>query len=76
MDIQPTRWFTPWRGVGKINSPNKKDSSVITKQQTLNDESLETVMCEVEAILNNRPLTASSGDPMTWNHLRPITYCS
>ncbi len=25
----------------------------ITKQQTLNDESLETVMCEVEAILNN-----------------------
>ena len=42
----------------------------VTKQQTLDDESLHTVMCEVEAILNSRPLTAVSSDP---NDLEPLT---
>lgn len=42
----------------------------ITRQQNLDDESLETVMCEVEAILNNRPLATTSGDP---NDLEPLT---
>lgn len=48
----------------------KKVLLSITKQQTLDDEGLETVMCEVEAILNNRPLTAASSDP---NDLEPLT---
>jgi hypothetical protein len=43
-------------------------------EQTLNDESLHTLMCEVEAIINGRPLTKVSDDPrdgeaLTPNHL-------
>ena len=36
----------------------------------LSDDSLQTLMCEVEAILNNRPLTPLSNDP---NDLDPLT---
>ncbi|XP_059907162.1 uncharacterized protein LOC132457130 [Gadus macrocephalus] len=52
-----------------IRSLKKVLLSVI-KQQILDDESLTTVMCEVEAILNNRPLTTVSDDP---NDLEPLT---
>ncbi|XP_035988684.1 uncharacterized protein LOC118561046 [Fundulus heteroclitus] len=46
----------------------------ITNQQVLDDEGLHTVLCEVEAILNDRPITPSSEDPndleaLTPNHL-------
>ncbi|XP_014882368.1 uncharacterized protein LOC106943577 [Poecilia latipinna] len=46
----------------------------ITNQQVLDDEGLHTVFCEVEAILNDRPITPSSEDPndlevLTPNHL-------
>lgn len=46
----------------------------ITNQQVLDDETLHTVFCEVEAILNDRPITPSSDDPndveaLTPNHL-------
>lgn len=46
----------------------------ITKQQVLDEESLQTVLCEVETILNDRPLTVVSDDvkdpePLTPNHL-------
>lgn len=46
----------------------------IVKQQTLDDESLQTAMCEVEAIMNSRPITTVSEDPndleaLTPNHL-------
>ena len=42
--------------------------------QTLDDESLPTLMCEVESIVNNRPITKVSSDPsdleaLTPNHL-------
>ncbi|XP_059918445.1 uncharacterized protein LOC132465721 isoform X2 [Gadus macrocephalus] len=41
---------------------------------TNHDEALQTVFCEAEAILNDRPITTSSGDPndieaLTPNHL-------
>lgn len=44
------------------------------KQQALDDEGLQTALCEVEAILNDRPITTVSGDPndleaLTPNHL-------
>ena len=44
------------------------------KEQTLDDEGLTTLMCEVEATVNGRPITKSSDDPsdaeaLTPNHL-------
>lgn len=54
----------------------RKVLSGLTNEQPmhLNDENLSTLMCEVESILNNRPLTAVSSDPgdleaLTPNHL-------
>ena len=32
----------------------------LAKQQSLSDESLETLFCEVEAIINSRPITRVS----------------
>ncbi|XP_061159982.1 uncharacterized protein LOC133170834 [Syngnathus typhle] len=48
----------------------KRILSSITNQQSLDDEGLVTVMCEVESILNSRPLTTVSSDP---NDLEPLT---
>ena len=46
---------------------------LLSVKLTKDDESLITVMCEVEAILNNRPLTTVSDDP---NERWPqTTYC-
>ncbi|KAJ8364798.1 hypothetical protein SKAU_G00136290 [Synaphobranchus kaupii] len=52
----------------------KKILYSITKEQTLDDESLQTALCEVEAIINDRPITVVSEDakdpePLTPNHL-------
>ena len=43
----------------------------ITDEQTLNDETLNTLMCEVEMILNNRPITPVSDDINDLRVLRP-----
>ena len=45
-------------------------SIMMEHPRSLNDEVLSTVFCEVEAIMNNRPLTPVSCDP---NDLRPLT---
>ncbi|XP_037631889.1 uncharacterized protein LOC119491753 [Sebastes umbrosus] len=44
------------------------------KQQPLDDECLQTLLCEVEAIINSRPITRVSNDPddleaLTPNHI-------
>lgn len=39
------------------------------KLQTLDEESLHTVLCEAEAIINSRPITKASTDP---NDLEPL----
>ena len=44
--------------------------SSVLRQQTLDDDGLHTVLCEVEAILNDRPITQLSNDP---NDLEPLT---
>jgi hypothetical protein len=49
-------------------------SGQFLKQQTVDDEYLTTIMCEVESIMNSRPLTKVSDDSndleaLTPNHL-------
>ena len=47
--------------------------TALLKEQPLrlNDEHLNTLLCEVEGILNNRPLTEQSNDPHDYNALTP-----
>ncbi len=57
----------------QIRSVRKIFRSVL-KEQTLTDESMHTFLCEVEAIMNDRPLTTATDDPtdlepLTTNHL-------
>ena len=49
----------------------RKILSAILKQYVLTDEMLLTIMCEVEAIINGRPLTTMSGDPRDMEPLTP-----
>ncbi len=46
----------------QIHNIRKVLTSVL-KQQNLDDEGLQTVSCEVEAIVNDRPITKTSDDP-------------
>ncbi len=39
-------------------------------QQVLDEEGLYTILCEVEAIMNDRPITKASDDP---NDLEPLS---
>ena len=41
----------------------RKVLNALTKDQELDDEILTTLMCEVEANVNNRPITKVSDDP-------------
>ncbi|XP_072020456.1 uncharacterized protein [Amphiura filiformis] len=46
----------------------------VIKEQILTDDSLHTLLCEIEAIVNSRPLTNAPGEvsdlePLTPNHL-------
>ena len=41
----------------------RKVLNALTKDQELDDERLTTLMCEVEANVNNRPITKVSDDP-------------
>lgn len=43
----------------------------LMKEQSLDDEGLTTLMCEVESIVNGRPITKSSDDPSDSEALTP-----
>eukprot|EP00795_Rhopilema_esculentum_P017675 gene17675-9329_t len=45
--------------------------NAILRNQTVDDEGLHTLLCEVEAILNARPLTKVSDDPQDLNAITP-----
>ena len=45
--------------------------SSLLKQQTLDDEGLATLACEIESIMNGRPITSVSDDPMDIETLTP-----
>jgi hypothetical protein len=52
----------------------RKVFNALIKEQTMDDEGLSTLMCEVESIVNGRPITKVSDDPkdleaLTPNHL-------
>ena len=54
-----------------IRSTRKILYSILREQgNTIDDETLSTVFCEAESILNNRPLTTTSNDP---NDMLPLT---
>lgn len=48
----------------------RKIMNAILREQTLTDESLQTLFCEIEAIMNGRPLTNLTDDP---SDLTPLT---
>lgn len=54
----------------RIISMVRKVLSTALRQQCLDDEGFRTVLCEVEAILNYRPIMKLSDDP---NDLEPLT---
>ena len=58
-------WEREIRSIRKI-----LNSMILERPHRLTDESLRTLMCEAESILNNRPLTYLSDDP---RDMRPLT---
>ena len=56
----------------QIKSARKILWSILSEQKLrLNDENLYTVMCEVESVLNSRPLTPMSSDISDFDALTP-----
>ena len=49
----------------------RKVIKAVTNEQTLDDEGISTLMCEVEAIVNGRPITKLSDDPRDMEPLTP-----
>ena len=49
----------------------RKVMKALLKEHVLDDEGLRTLMCEVESIVNGRPITKVSDDPRDCNALTP-----
>ncbi len=70
MGLQQSSCFPLAWSLGASNLYSKEDTYALLKEQSTNDDSLHTVMCEVESIINNRPITSASDNP---NYLEPLT---
>ena len=72
VDLQSTRRQPlGWR-MGAPDQDHKESSSGLMEEygHCLDEESFRTLMCEVDAIINSRPLTTASGEP---GDLEPLT---
>lgn len=49
----------------------RKVLNAVVKEQVLDEEGLTTLMCEVEAIVNGRPISKVSDDPKDMEALTP-----
>ena len=49
----------------------RKIMNTTVKQQTLDDEGLATLLCEIENVINGRPLTKITDDPRDLNAITP-----
>jgi hypothetical protein len=72
MDFQPPNSFSHGQRLGEINLLCASCAFRPTHQEKLDIECLSTLFCEVEAILNSRPLTsigdATDSEPLTPAH--------
>ena len=53
----------------------RKIMMALMKEQITDDEGLLTLMCEIESIVNGRPITTVSSDPRDPEALTPIISC-
>ena len=55
----------------QIRTIRKVMTGMLTEKQRLTDDILHTLFCEVESVVNSRPLTKVSSDPIDDNALSP-----
>ena len=63
-----SHWGGPWE---RLIRTIRRVMTTVLREQILDDEGLQTLMCEIESIVNGRPLTRVSDDPRDANALTP-----
>ena len=65
--------LNPWKGTAwkSIVKLTKKTMKAVMKNRTYHEESLITLLCEIETMLNSRPLLPCCNDPSDFDALIP-----